>query len=78
MHDTVLVKTELSFLPGGALGSGLAFEGNPAKGAKQTVSVLLDPTALGQLPARARFQVEITEGKQVVQRYGFLVPVATK
>jgi hypothetical protein len=81
VYDTVLVKQELSFTPGGALGSSLVFDGNAAKGPRQTVAVHLDPAAVAQAPSstpRARFWVEVKEEEHVVQRYTFVVPVAPK
>ncbi len=69
---------KLGLTPGGALGSGLSFDGNPAQGPKQNVSIHLDPAA-GQgspLVARAQFLVEVREGAHLVQRYSFVVPVA--
>jgi hypothetical protein len=74
VYDTVLAETELGFTPGGALGSALAFDGNPAKGPKQTVTIRLDPSAVAD---RVRFQVEVMEEKHLVRTYAFVVPVAT-
>lgn len=81
VYDTTLLNQKLSFTPGGALGSGLVFDGNAAQGPKQTVAIQLDPAAVGQGPssvARARFVVEVREGTHVVQRYSFVVPVSDK
>ena len=81
VYDTILLNQRLSFTPGGALGSGLAFDGNAAQGPKQTVAIQLDPAAAGQGPSlltRARFVVEVREGTHVVQRYSFVVPVSAK
>jgi hypothetical protein len=81
VYDAILVNQKLSFTPGGALGSGLVFDGNAARGPKQTVAIQLDPAAVGQGPsslARARFAVEVKEGPHVVQRYSFVVPVSAK
>jgi hypothetical protein len=47
----------------------------------QTVAIQLDPAAVGQGPsllARVRFAVEVKEGRHVVQRYSFVVPVSAK
>jgi len=60
---------------------GLVFDGNAAQGPKQTVAIQLDPAAVGQGPsllARVRFAVEVKEGRHVVQRYSFVVPVSAK
>ena len=81
VYDAILVNQKLSFTPGGALGSGLVFDGNAAQGPKQTVAIQLDPAEAGQGPsllARARFVVEVKEGTHVVQRYSFVVPVSAK
>jgi hypothetical protein len=81
VYDTILLNQKLSFTPGGALGGGLVFDGNAAKGPKQTVAIQLDPAAVGQGPsalARGRFLVEVKEGTNVVQRYSFVVPVSAK
>ena len=81
VYETVLLNQELSFTPAGALGSQLIFWGNPAVGTKQGINVQIEPAEHGQpLPARARFQVVITEGIRMlaVQRYAFVVPVASK
>ena len=81
VYDTILLNQKLSFTPGGALGSGLVFNGNAAQGPKQTVAIQLDPAAAGQGPSlltRARFVVEVKEGTHIVQRYSFVVPVWAK
>ena len=81
VYDTILLNQKLSFTPGGALGSGLVFNGNAAQGPKQTVAIQLDPAAAGQGPpllTRARFVVEVKEGTHIVQRYSFVVPVWAK
>jgi len=81
VYDTILLNQRLSFTPGGALGSGLVFDGNAAQGPRQTVAIQLDPAAVGQGPSslpRARFVVEVREETHVVQRYSFVVPVSSK
>jgi hypothetical protein len=81
VYETKLLNQELTFTPAGALGSQLIFWGNPAVGPKQGINVQLEPAEHGQpLPARARFQVVITEGARMtpVQSYAFVVPVASK
>ena len=82
VYETVLVTNQkLGLTPGGALGGRLAFEGNAARGPKQTLTVALDAAtdaATHSASPRARFVVEVREGEHVVQRYSFVVPVAVK
>jgi hypothetical protein len=75
VYDTVLVKTRLGLTLHGALGSGLAFNGNPAKGPKQGIAV-----NVGRSPDsdRVAFSVAVSEGEHIVQKYSFLVPVSGK
>ena len=79
VYDTVLGQPELSMLstsPGGGLGTGVAFEGNPARGTPQRITWSLDPDPTSSRDEVARLLVEVREGEHLVQRHSLALTMA--